>query len=112
MLMKTSNSQNLYNLARKYIPGGVNSPVRAFQAVGGDPLFFKEGRGAYLVDVDDNRYIDYVGAFGPLILGHQHERVATAIKAQLDKGISFGASTEGEIKIDGEKVNFSDTAYE
>ena len=103
MLMKTSNSQNLYDLARKYIPGGVNSPVRAFQAVGGDPLFFKEGRGAYLVDVDDNRYIDYVGAFGPLILGHQHERVATAIKAQLNKGISFGASTEGEIKI-AEKI--------
>ena len=101
--MKKSKSQELYNRAKNFIPGGVNSPVRAFKGVGGDPLFFKEGLGPYLVDVDENRYIDYVGAFGPLILGHRHERIIEAIQTQLKKGIGFGASTEAEIEI-AEKI--------
>ena len=101
--MKKSKSQELYNRAKNFIPGGVNSPVRAFKGVGGDPLFFKEGFGPYLVDVDENRYIDYVGAFGPLILGHGYERIIEAIQTQLKKGIGFGASTEAEIEI-AEKI--------
>ena len=66
--MNHDNSRNLFDLARKYIPGGVNSPVRAFKSVGGDPLFFKAGEGAWLTDSDDNHYIDYVGAWGPFCL--------------------------------------------
>ena len=97
--MKKSNSQSLFELAQQFIPGGVNSPVRAFKGVGGNPLFFKEGNGPYLTDSDNNRYIDYVGAFGPLILGHGNETVVEAIKAQSEKGIGFGASTEAEIEI-------------
>ena len=101
--MKTFKSQELYKRALDFMPGGVNSPVRAFKGVGGNPLFFKEGYGPYLVDVDDNRYIDYVGAFGPLILGHKHERILKAIKTQVGKGLGFGASTEAEIQI-AEKI--------
>jgi len=101
--MKLSKSQNLYERARKFIPGGVNSPVRAFKGVGGNPLFFREGTGPYLIDADDNRYIDYVGAFGPLILGHSHGHILSAIENQLKRGISFGASTEAEIDI-AEKI--------
>ncbi|MDD9891507.1 MAG: glutamate-1-semialdehyde 2,1-aminomutase [Gammaproteobacteria bacterium] len=97
--MNREKSQALYAAALQYIPGGVNSPVRAFKGVGGNPLFFKGGDGAYLVDVDDNRYIDYVGAWGPLILGHRHERVISALQAQLGKGIGYGASTEAEVEI-------------
>lgn len=97
--MKQDKSQTLYETALQYIPGGVNSPVRAFKAVGGKPLFFRSGEGAYLTDVDDNRYIDYVGAWGPLILGHRNKNVVTAILAQLEKGIGYGASTEAEIEI-------------
>lgn len=92
-------SSNLYDMALQYIPGGVNSPVRAFKGVGGNPLFFKAGEGAYLIDVDDNRYVDYVGAWGPLILGHCHEKVIHALTEQLKSGIGFGASTEGEVQI-------------
>ena len=101
--MKLSNSQNLYERAKKFIPGGVNSPVRAFKGVGGNPLFFREGTGPYLIDADDKRFIDYVGAFGPLILGHNHEHILNAIENQLKRGISFGASTEAEIDI-AEKI--------
>tara|TARA_B100001996_G_scaffold106474_1_gene80237 strand:- start:731 stop:2035 length:1305 start_codon:yes stop_codon:yes gene_type:complete len=97
--MDNSKSQSLYKLAQQVIPGGVNSPVRSFKSVGGNPLFFKKGDGAYLFDADNNRYIDYVGAFGPLILGHRNKEVVTAINAQLEKGICFGASTEAEIEI-------------
>ena len=97
--MKHDNSRNLYDLALQLIPGGVNSPVRAFKGVGGDPLFFKAGQDAYLIDSDDNRYIDYVGAWGPLILGHRHEKVIAALSAQLEEGIGFGASTEAEVNI-------------
>lgn len=97
--MSNDNSRHLYDLAVKHIPGGVNSPVRAFKGVGGNPLFFKAGQDAYLIDVDDNRYVDYVGGFGPLILGHCHEAVVEALRNQLQQGLAFGASTEGEIKI-------------
>ena len=82
--MNRSQSRALYESALQYIPGGVNSPVRAFKGVGGNPLFFKGGEGAYLIDVDDNRYVDYVGAWGPLILGHRHEKVIAALQAQLE----------------------------
>lgn len=97
--MNHDNSRNLYDLALQVIPGGVNSPVRAFKGVGGDPLFFKAGDGAWLTDSDDNRYVDYVGAWGPLILGHRHDAVISALKDQLDKGLGYGASTEGEVRI-------------
>jgi len=97
--MKHDNSRNLFDLALKLIPGGVNSPVRAFKSVGGNPLFFKAGEGAYLIDSDDNRYVDYVGAWGPLILGHRNEEVIAALQKQLESGIGYGASTEAEVKI-------------
>lgn len=97
--MNHDNSRNLFDLALQYIPGGVNSPVRAFKGVGGNPLFFKGGEKAYLVDSDDNRYVDYVGAWGPLILGHLNPKVVEALQAQLQKGLGYGASTEGEIEI-------------
>jgi len=97
--MNTDNSRKLYDLALKSIPGGVNSPVRAFRGVGGNPLFFQSGEDAYLIDADDNRYVDYVGAWGPLILGHCHREVIEALQNQLDRGIGFGASTEAEIEI-------------
>ena len=109
--MKKSNSQSLFELAQQFIPGGVNSPVRAFKGVGGNPLFFKEGNGPYLTDSDNNRYIDYVGAFGPLILGHGHETVVEAIKAQSEKGIGFGASTEAEIEIAQQICRFVPVSY-
>jgi glutamate-1-semialdehyde 2,1-aminomutase len=97
--MNHDNSRALYDLALKYIPGGVNSPVRAFKGVGGNPLFFKGGEGPYLIDSDDNRYVDYVGAWGPMILGHLNSNVVNALKKQLDAGMGYGASTEGEINI-------------
>ncbi len=94
-----TQSAELYARAINIIPGGVNSPVRAFGGVGGNPLFFKGGEGAYLTDVDHKRYIDYVGSWGPLILGHAHPSVVTAVKNAAENGLSFGASTEIEIKI-------------
>jgi len=97
--MSNENSRHLYDLAVKHIPGGVNSPVRAFKGVGGNPLFFKAGQDAYLIDADDNRYVDYVGGFGPLILGHCHIEVVDALRNQLQQGLAFGASTEAEVKI-------------
>jgi glutamate-1-semialdehyde 2,1-aminomutase len=97
--MSNENSSHLYAMAVKHIPGGVNSPVRAFKGVGGNPLFFKAGQDAYLIDVDDNRYVDYVGGFGPLILGHCHADVVEALRNQLQQGLAFGASTEAEVKI-------------
>ena len=101
--MSNKNSSQLYQQALQFIPGGVNSPVRAFKGVGGNPLFFKAGEGAYLIDVDDNRYVDYVGAWGPLILGHRHQSVLQAIATQLEQGIAYGASTEAEVQI-AEKI--------
>tara|TARA_B110000858_G_scaffold166048_1_gene193058 strand:- start:17182 stop:18474 length:1293 start_codon:yes stop_codon:yes gene_type:complete len=101
--MSNENSRYLYDLAVKHIPGGVNSPVRAFKGVGGNPLFFKAGQDAYLIDADDNRYVDYVGAWGPLILGHCHTEVTDALRDQLQQGLAYGASTEAEVKI-AEKI--------
>jgi glutamate-1-semialdehyde 2,1-aminomutase len=94
-----SNSEQLFTQARAVIPGGVNSPVRAFKGVGGNPIFFKQGKGAYLTDVDNRQYIDYVGSWGPLILGHCHPNVIAAIEEVLHQGISFGAPTELEIRL-------------
>ncbi|MDT8398848.1 MAG: glutamate-1-semialdehyde 2,1-aminomutase [Pseudomonadales bacterium] len=91
-----NRSETLFAMAQKHIPGGVNSPVRAFRGVGGSPVFFERGDGAYLIDADGNRYIDYIGAWGPLILGHRHPEVIEALKNQLDKGLAFGAPTELE----------------
>ncbi|CAM2909083.1 glutamate-1-semialdehyde 2,1-aminomutase [Legionella worsleiensis] len=94
-----SRSSSLFVQAQSVIPGGVNSPVRAFKGVGGDPLFFKQGKGAYLIDEDDNQYIDYVGSWGPLILGHCHPKVIAAVERVLHSGMSFGAPTELEILL-------------
>lgn len=92
-------SQLLMQRAQDVIPGGVNSPVRAFKAVGGNPVFFKRGAGAYLYDVDDNRYVDYVGSWGPLILGHCHPTVVSALEQVIRMGLSFGAPTELEVEM-------------
>ncbi len=97
--MQTERSQALFDRARQLIPGGVNSPVRAFRAVGGQPLFIERGEGAYLFDVDGNRFIDYVGSWGPLILGHAHPRVIEAVKEAACRGTSFGAPTEAEVRL-------------
>ncbi|SDX88762.1 glutamate-1-semialdehyde 2,1-aminomutase [Nitrosomonas sp. Nm33] len=95
----TSLNQQLYELSQKYIPGGVNSPVRAFKSVGGTPVFFKRGQGAYFWDVDEKSYIDYVGSWGPLILGHAHPKVVKAVQEAAQNGLSFGAPTETELEI-------------
>jgi len=92
-------SSILFKEAKEYIPGGVNSPVRAFNGVGGDPVFFERGEGAYLFDVDGNSYIDYVGSWGPMILGHSNPIIIDAVKAVLDKGLGFGAPTEIETSL-------------
>lgn len=97
--MKTDKSQQLFEEALRLIPGGVNSPVRAFKAVGGNPLFIREARGAILTDADGNRYIDYVGSWGPMILGHAHPKVLKAIKRAVKHGTSFGAPTELEVRL-------------
>ena len=91
------NSKALFKKSQRVIPGGVNSPVRAFRAVGGTPVFFREANGAYLWDVDGNKYIDYVGSWGPAILGHAHPDVVRAVKERAEKGLSFGAPTELEL---------------
>lgn len=94
-----TNSEQLFQQAKTVIPGGVNSPVRAFGGVGGSPIFFKKGVGAYLFDADDNQYIDYVGSWGPMILGHSNPAIIEAVKKTLDSGIGFGAPTEIETKL-------------
>ncbi|MCH7614084.1 MAG: glutamate-1-semialdehyde 2,1-aminomutase [Candidatus Marinimicrobia bacterium] len=93
------NSQQLMERAQKIIPGGVNSPVRAFKSVGGTPPFIMKGAGAYIWDEDGNRYIDFVGSWGPLILGHAHPEVISAVSHTLKNGTSFGAPTEKEIQL-------------
>lgn len=92
-------SSALFQEAKKYIPGGVNSPVRAFKAVGGDPIFVKEAKGAYLYDVDGNRLIDYIASWGPLILGHAYAPVINAVIEKARKGTSFGMPTEIETEL-------------
>ncbi|MDZ7752259.1 MAG: glutamate-1-semialdehyde 2,1-aminomutase [Gammaproteobacteria bacterium] len=88
-----SQSHELFEQARRYIPGGVNSPVRAFKGVGGDPVFFKRAEGPYLVDEDDKRYVDYVGSWGPMVLGHAHPEVVRVVQEAAARGLSFGAPT-------------------
>ena len=97
--MNTARSGELFEQAKKLIPGGVNSPVRAFNAVGGGPLFIDRGRGSHVWDADANEFIDYVCSWGPLILGHAHARVVEAIRKAAERGTSFGATTEGEIRL-------------
>jgi glutamate-1-semialdehyde 2,1-aminomutase len=97
--MKTSRSEQLFTAANQVIPGGVNSPVRAFGAVGGAPRFFESAQGAYLTDVDGNQYIDYVGSWGPMIAGHNHPAVVEAVQAQLTKAMSFGAPCALEVQL-------------
>jgi glutamate-1-semialdehyde 2,1-aminomutase len=92
-------SRALFARAMDLLPGGVNSPVRAFRGVGGEPVFFQSGQGAYLTDVDGNRYVDYVGSWGPLILGHAHPAVVEAVEAASRKGTSFGAPHRGEVEL-------------
>ena len=92
-------SKKLFTDAKRVIPGGVNSPVRAFKSVGGDPVFIKEAKGAYLYDEDGNKYIDFISSWGPLILGHAHPSVIDAINTQSYKGTSYGIPTELETKM-------------
>jgi glutamate-1-semialdehyde 2,1-aminomutase len=96
---KFNKSRKLYNKALTLIPGGVNSPVRAFKAVGGKPLFIAKAKGSRIFDVDGNAYIDYVLSWGPMILGHAHSRVVQALKRASEKGTSFGAPTSLEIEL-------------
>ena len=99
--MPTSNNRSveLFAAAQRHIPGGVNSPVRAFKAVGGTPVFFQRAKGAYMYDADDNRYIDYVLSWGPMLLGHGHETVLKSIRDQLDRAMTFGTPTELEVSL-------------
>lgn len=97
--MKYERSSALFKQASEVIPGGVNSPVRAFKGVGGTPIFIKEAKGAYLFDEDDNQYIDYINSWGPMILGHAFEPVVNAVIERAKKGTSFGTPTELETKI-------------
>ncbi len=93
---RRTRSQAAFARARQAIPGGVNSPARAFGGVGGEPIFFREAAGQWLTDIDGNRYLDYIGSWGPMILGHRHPRVVAAIEAALSRGTSYGAPTEAE----------------
>lgn len=92
-------SRQLFEKSQRVIPGGVNSPVRAFRSVGGTPIFFREAKGAYMWDVDGNKYIDYIGSWGPAILGHAHPDVVAAVQERAAKGMSFGAPTEAELEL-------------
>lgn len=94
-----SRAERLFEQAREHIPGGVNSPVRAFTGVGGNPVFVERAEGAYFYDSDNQRYIDYVGSWGPMILGHAHPEVIDAVKTAAERGLSFGAPTEIETRM-------------
>lgn len=97
--MTDSVSRDLFERAVRHIPGGVNSPVRAFRAVGGGPIFVREAKGAEIVGVDGTRYVDYVGSWGPMILGHAHPEVVAAIQAAAARGTSYGAPTAAEVEM-------------
>src|SRR6185503_11358078 len=97
--MNRSQSEALFAEALNYLPGGVNSPVRAFRAVGGQPFFAQRAKGARVWDVDDNEYIDYVCTWGPAILGHAHPKIISAIKAAADHGTSFGIPSPLEVTM-------------
>src|SRR5919109_519057 len=92
-------SKELFERAQARIPGGVNSPVRAFRAVGGTPVFFERAAGPYLWDADGNRYIDYLGSWGPMVAGHTHPAVVEAVQEAASRALSFGAPTEAEIEL-------------
>ena len=92
-------SEELFQRASRLMPGGVNSPVRAFKAVGGTPLFIRSGKGSHFWDEDGNEYIDYVGSWGPLILGHAHPAIVQAIQESSAKGTTFGAPTRVEVEL-------------
>ena len=94
-----TRSAQLFEEARRWIPGGVNSPVRAFAAIGGSPRFIARADGAYLTDVDGNRYIDYVCSWGPMLLGHNHPAIRAAVEQAVQHGLSFGAPTEAEVEM-------------
>ena len=94
-----TESTRAFARAQQLMPGGVNSPARAFGAVGGSPLFIAEAQGAYLCDIDGHRYIDYVGSWGPMILGHLHPDVVEAVQHAIAHGMSFGAPTEAESEL-------------
>lgn len=97
--MNTSQSQQLFDTAKQYIPGGVNSPVRAFRAVGGNPLFIKSAKGAYLHDEDGNSYLELINSWGPMVLGHAHEIIEKAVADALQFSLSFGAPTRKEVEM-------------
>ena len=97
--MKNNLSEHNFKEAKKFIPGGVNSPVRAFKSVGGNPIFIKEAKNQYLYDVDGNQYIDFISSWGPMILGHSNEKILNSVKNKIDLGTSFGIPTELETKI-------------
>ena len=97
--MQITQSTKLFSLAQQRLPGGVNSPVRAFKSVNMTPLFITRGQGSKLFDKDGNQYIDYVGSWGPMILGHANPEVISNLKETLYNGTSFGAPTEGEILL-------------
>src|SRR5437867_3795591 len=97
--LSIADSESAFLRARQLMPGGVSSPVRAFKAVGGTPLFIKEAEGCRVIDVDGNEYIDYVGSYGPLIAGHAHERVVAALSKAIGRGTSYGAPTEYETQL-------------
>lgn len=97
--MQISESKRLFAHAKNFIPGGVNSPVRAFRAVGGDPIFIKKANGAFIYDEDDNAYIEMINSWGPMILGHNHPMIREAVIAAMDNGTSFGAPTAREVEI-------------
>jgi len=94
-----TDSSSLFEVANRWIPGGVNSPVRAFRAVGGDPVFIRSGDGPYVIDEQDNRYIDYVAAYGPAIVGHTHPDVVRAVQTAVANGFGFGSPTVGETRL-------------
>src|SRR6195952_4991599 len=94
-----SKSQQLFERAQQSIPGGVNSPVRAFKSVGGTPIFIRSAKGAYLFDEDGNKYIDYINSWGPMILGHAYEPVVHAVQEKVLHSTSFGAPTDLEVSI-------------
>ncbi|MEX2379471.1 MAG: aminotransferase class III-fold pyridoxal phosphate-dependent enzyme, partial [Vicingaceae bacterium] len=97
--MKLDRSKALMKRASQSLVGGVNSPVRAFNSVGGDALFIESAKGIYITDVDGNEYIDLVGSYGPMILGHAHPKVNEAVKKAIDKSYTYGATTEGEVEM-------------
>src|SRR6476661_7187721 len=103
--MQPTRSEQLFAIAQNLIPGGVNSPVRAFRGVGGTPRFIRSARGAIVTDVDGKTYIDYVGSWGPMILGHADEEVIAAVQEVATRGTSFGAPTELEVELAQEVID-------